>query len=84
MGNNKIETLRGDFDKPIKLKIGDLREFLEWQITPQNEEEQLKFKNIVDDYIELKLRIPFLTEDELIEEINNQLEPYDLQFDGFL
>ena len=79
-----METLRGDSDKSIKLKIGDLREFLEWQITPQNEEEQLKFENIVDDYIELKLRIPFLTEDELIEEINNQLEPYDLQFDGSL
>ena len=79
-----MEILRGDSDKSIKLKIGDLREFLEWQITPQNEEEQLKFKNIVDDYIELKLRIPFLTEDELIEEINNQLEPYDLQFDGSL
>ena len=79
-----MKTLRGDSDGFINLDIDNMREFLEWMITPQNEKEKEKFKDIVDDYIEIKLRIPFLTKDELIEEINNQLNPYDLQFDGCL
>ena len=64
-------------------RINGLREFLEWFITPQNEKEKLKFKNIVDEHIRLKLRIPFMTEDELIYELDTQLDPYHLKFNGW-
>lgn len=63
------------------MNINKLRTYLEWLITPQNEEEQKKFKeeNLVDDYIGLKNRINDLSEDELIKEINIQLAPYNFE-----
>lgn len=63
------------------MQIEKLRNYLEWLITPQNESEQGKFKEecLVDDYIKLKNRIPKLTEQELINEINIQLSPYHLE-----
>ena len=58
-----------------------LRNYLEWLITPQDDKEQCLFKseNLVDDYIELKQRIPLLNRMQLIEEINIQLAPYGLK-----
>lgn len=58
-----------------------LRNYLEWLITPQDDKEQCLFKskNLVDDYIELKQRIPLLNRMQLIEEINIQLAPYGLE-----
>ena len=63
-----------------------LKNYLEWLITPQDDKEQCLFKseNLVDDYIELKQRIPLLNRMQLIEEINIQLAPYGLEIkNGF-
>lgn len=65
------------------MMIKNLRTYLDWLITPQNWDEQEKFKTegLVDDYIKLKNRIPEMTEEELISEINLQLKPYELCYD---
>ena len=59
----------------------NLQKYLEWLITPQNEKEAIFFRenNLVDAYIEIKSRIPFMSEQELINEINTQIKPYELQ-----
>ena len=53
-----------------------LRNYLEWLITPQNAGEQKEFADLVDDYLELKGRIPLMGRAELIKEINIQLKPF--------
>jgi uncharacterized protein YydD (DUF2326 family) len=52
--------------------------FFLWLITPQNDEEARIFKEegFVDDYIDAVNRIPLMSDEELIDEINHQLEPY--------
>jgi len=67
----------------MKPSIKNLRNYLDWLITPQNAEEQARFKieSLVDDYIKLKNRIPDMTEEELIKEIDIQLKPYELSYD---
>lgn len=58
-----------------------LSDFLEWLITPQNDMEKEMFSKVVDDYIELKNRLPTMTTEEIINEINIQLKPYNLSVD---
>ncbi len=62
-------------------KIDKLRNYLEWLITPENEEEAIEFKrlSLVDDYIDVISKIETMSEKELIEEINIQLKPYGLE-----
>ena len=59
----------------------NLRNFLEYLITPQDSGEQFLFKSkeLVDEYIELNKKIPLFNKFELIEEINIQLLPYKLK-----
>ena len=58
-----------------------LQNYLRWLIQPQNDEETKRFReqNLVDVYIEIEKRIPTMTEQELIDEINVQTKPYKLQ-----
>lgn len=58
------------------------KNYLLWLITPQDNSEQELFKYVVDDYIRLRNEIEFMSEEEIILEINNQLSPYNLQIDG--
>lgn len=59
----------------------NLKNFLEYLITPQDDKEQSLFKSkeLVDEYIKLNKKIPLLNKDELIKEINIQLLPYKLK-----
>lgn len=65
------------------MDIENLRSYLTWLITPQNDNEQDKFRqeNLVDDYIELKNKIPDMSFQDLIAEINIQLAPYGKSID---
>lgn len=61
-----------------------LESFLEDLITPATDSEKELFRqdSIVDDYIGIKNRIPGMSEEELILEINNQLAPYKLKIEN--
>ena len=61
-------------------EVERLRNYLEWLITPQDAEEQALFAGVVDDYIELRSKIPAMTKEELIAEIDIQLKPYGLSY----
>lgn len=50
-----------------------------WLITPQDNEEKEKFKDVVDDYIQLKSIADNASVDELRIMINEQLSPYNLE-----
>lgn len=56
-----------------------LEDFLTWLITPQNDKEKARFGRVVDDYCELIIKIPHLTKNELMDEIDIQLKPYGLE-----
>ncbi len=75
---NDEATVIGNFIESMRTK--KLQEYLRWLITPQNEAETKLFrdKNLVDAYIEIEKRIPYMTELELMEEINTQLKPFNL------
>lgn len=63
------------------MKRNNLKDYLRWLITPQDENEAKLFKKegCVDDYIWIESRIDSMSDDELIEQINIQLSPYKLQ-----
>jgi hypothetical protein len=52
------------------------KEYLRWLITPQDDNEKVIFKEkgLIDSYIELSNKIDYMSEEELTEEINNQIE----------
>lgn len=58
-----------------------LEKFLTDLITPANDDEKSRFSECVDDYIEIKNKIPNMTDEELRKEINHQLSPFNLQLD---
>jgi hypothetical protein len=65
------------------MDIQNLRNFLEWMITPRTEEEKKMFQKegLVDDYIAIKSRIPEMSFQDLVCEINKQIEPYGVSVD---
>lgn len=50
------------------------KDFLIWLITPQDDKERELFKDVIDAHCELMNRIDYLSEEELIAEINNQIK----------
>jgi uncharacterized protein YjgD (DUF1641 family) len=50
------------------------KDLLIWLITPQDEHEKELFKDVIDDHCELMNKINYLSEKELIDEINNQIK----------
>lgn len=58
-----------------------LRDYLYWLVTPQNEEEAKIFRHdpdMIDEQCRILNRLDTMTEQELIDEINAQLEPQGL------
>ena len=66
----------------MEQEINILSDFLEWFIALQDEKGKLIFN--IDNYIELKQKIPFLTKAELIAEINNKIDTSSIEFDNLL
>lgn len=62
-------------------RVDNLRNYLEWLITPQDAEESDRFKelNLVDGYIDIKSRIDSMSEVEFIEEIDKQIKGFGLE-----
>ena len=60
----------------------NLESYLLWLISPQSDDECEKFRDLIDSHCELVSKIPTLTDEDLVAEINIQLEPYDLQVDS--
>ena len=55
-----------------------LERYLEWLISPQNKEEKDLFSELVDQHCQIINKIPSMSDVELVEQINKQLEPYNL------
>lgn len=59
--------------------LQELRDYLYWLITPQDDKEKELFRSqpgLVDEHCSIANRIDTMTEQELVDEINHQLEPY--------